>query len=97
MQISWSPRAKSDYLNVLGYLDKTWGRQVVIRYIQRVNAILLSITETPTLYLLAGPSTTARRCVVTKQTTLYYRLKAESNIEIITLFDTRQDPRKRLI
>lgn len=30
MPIFWSPRAKSDYLNVLEYLDKSWGKQVVI-------------------------------------------------------------------
>ncbi|NLP59458.1 type II toxin-antitoxin system RelE/ParE family toxin, partial [Lutibacter sp. B1] len=35
------------------------------------------------------------KCVVTKQTTFYYRIKFErEEIEIITVFDTRQDPNK---
>lgn len=34
-------------------------------------------------------------CVVTKHTTFYYRVLQQSNeIEIITIFDTRQDPDK---
>ncbi len=33
------------------------------------------------------------KCVVTKQTTFYYRILAErEEIEIITIFDTRQNP-----
>jgi hypothetical protein len=35
------------------------------------------------------------KCVVTQQTTFYYRILADKKeIEIITLFDTRQDPDK---
>jgi len=35
------------------------------------------------------------KCVVTKQTTFYYRISTtEKAIEIITIFDTRQNPRK---
>ena len=35
------------------------------------------------------------KCIVTKQTTFYYRVLSDKNeIEIITLFDTRQDPEK---
>ncbi len=33
------------------------------------------------------------KCVVTKQTTFFYRINfIKEEIEIITLFDTRQDP-----
>ena len=35
------------------------------------------------------------KCVVTKQTTFYYRVSVElKEIEIITIFDTRQNPNK---
>jgi len=35
------------------------------------------------------------KCVVTKQTTFFYRVNFErEEIEIITLFDTRQDPER---
>lgn len=34
-----------------------------------------------------------RRCVVTRQTSVYYRIQNES-IEIITVIDNRQDPKK---
>ena len=32
-----------------------------------------------------------RRCVITKQTTLFYRFNSKT-IVIVTLFDTRQNP-----
>lgn len=33
------------------------------------------------------------KCVMTKQTTLYYRIK-EKEIQVITFYDNRQDPKK---
>ena len=35
------------------------------------------------------------KCVVTKQTTFYYRISTElKEVEVITIFDTRQNPEK---
>jgi hypothetical protein len=36
-----------------------------------------------------------RKCVVTAQTSLYYRICNES-IEVITMIDSRQDPKKTI-
>jgi len=33
------------------------------------------------------------KCVVTKQTTIYYRIE-ENEIQVIAFFDNRQDPKK---
>lgn len=91
----WSPRAKSDYLNLLDYLHSNWGKQVTLRYVQRITALLDLICRKPELFPTAGKANLVRRCVVTKQTTLYYRLNKVNQIEVITIFDTRQNPLKR--
>ncbi len=90
----WSPRAKADYLNLLEYLHMNWGKKVTSRYIQRITVLLELICRTPELFPTAGKVNMVRRCVVTKQTTLYYRLNKVDQIEVITIFDTRQSPSK---
>lgn len=93
--IVWSPRAKSDYLNLLAYLQQNWGQTVVRQFAKRMNDQLLIIQQNPNIYPKANRSSLIRRCVVTKQITLYYKRSKGSQVEIITLFDTRQNPMKR--
>lgn len=94
-EIVWSPRAKSDYLNLLAYLQQKWGEIVVRQFAKRLNDQLLVVQQNPNIYPKANKSSSIRRCVVTKQITLYYKRNQGSQIEIITLFDNRQNPMKR--
>ena len=47
----------------------------------------------PTLYPIIYKKEKVRKCVLTKQNTLYYRVM-ETEIQILRVFDTRQDPAK---
>jgi len=44
-------------------------------------------------YLAKNWNQKVRKCLVTKQNTLFYR-EVERRIEILRLYDTRQDPKK---
>ena len=91
--IEWSPRSKNDYLKLLEHLQEEWGEKVVKKFNGRLQTVLKTIASTPRLYPASSRMKDVRRCVVSKQTSLYYRVKKDK-IELITLFDTRQDPRK---
>ena len=92
--VVWSSRAKNDYFEILEYLDKHWNRNVTIRYIERVDTVISTIQASPQLFPTSSDFKKVRRCVVTKHTTLYYRI-INDKIQLITLFDSRHNPEKR--
>ena len=89
----WSPSAQTDLENVADYLMHTWGKSVVEKFLRRISKIIIQIVINPKQYPLINYKLDVWKCVITKQNTLYYRVK-NKQIEIIRIFDTRQDPRK---
>ncbi len=91
--IEWSPRARNEFLSIVSYLHDEWGEKVTRNYIQRIEEVLEAISTRPKMYPATGKRNNVRRCVVGKQTSLYYRIQKDK-IQLATLFDTRQDPKK---
>ena len=91
--IEWSPRARNEYLSIVGYLLEEWGEKVAGNYVRRIKEVLNTIAERPKLYPATGKRKNVRRCVVSKQTSLYYRIRRDC-VQVVTLFDNRQDPNK---
>ncbi|AWW28882.1 hypothetical protein DN752_01340 [Echinicola strongylocentroti] len=60
----------------------------------RLQSILELIVERPEIYPTSGKKKQVKRCVISKQTSLYYQIKKDK-IELITLFDNRRNPAKR--
>lgn len=92
--IIWSPRSKRDYIKLIDYLIEEWGEKSSDNFKSRLREVLNLISENPSLYQASKKKSNVRRCVVSKHISLYYRAK-EREIELITLFDTRQHPSKR--
>lgn len=92
--IIWSPRSRRDYFQLLDYLLNTWGPMSVKKFNTRFNKVLNQITAYPDLYPATKKISNIRRCVLSKQTTLYYRVK-NHDVELVTLFDNRQHPSKK--
>ena len=92
--IEWSPRAESEYFDHLEYLVQKWGQKVAQNFRGRIQEVLDHVVERPRMYPATGSRKNVRRCVVSKQVSLYFRIKKDK-IEIVTLFDTRRDPNSR--
>lgn len=91
--IEWSPQSKKDYLKLLNYLQEEWGEKVKKQFNDRLQAVLKTISEKPHLYPTSSKLKNVKRCVVSKQTSLYYRVEKDK-ISLVTLFDTRKNPKK---
>jgi len=91
--VIWSPAAKQDLENITDYLMHKWGNNVVTSFLRRVNWLISQIAVNPCQYPVLNPSHKVRRCVLTKQNTLFYR-EIKNQIEIVRIYDTRQDPEK---
>lgn len=91
--IIWSPLAESTYFKILDYLLEHWTEREALKFQSRLEEVLGYLQESPHMYVYSREMK-SYRAVLSPQTTLVYRLKDESVIELITFWDTRQDPEK---
>ena len=80
--------AKENTVVTYRYLFRHWSESIADKFIRTLNQKILNIQLFPELYPVIDSATFVRKCVVSKQVSIYYKIN-ESNIEIITLFDSR--------
>lgn len=95
MNVFLSELAESKLLKINDYLLENWNLKVRNDFISLLTSKIEQISKQPESCLKSSDFKGLYKCVVTKQTTFYYRINSiENEIEIITLFDTRQNPDK---
>ena len=92
-EIIWSPLSEKDLEKNLEYLEENWDQKVILNYINRIDEVLCHISNNPLMYPEIIKRSNIHKCVLNKQTILYYRIKGKI-IELITFFNARQDPEK---
>lgn len=98
MKTYLSELAESQLLDLLDYLIYKWGVKVRDNFLTKLNLKIKQISQHPFSCPESKEFGNLFKCVVTKQTTFYYRVNTErEEIEIITVFDTRRDPKNRNI
>ena len=93
MKIYFSPKAEANLLNLSEYLKKEYSIQTLDNFLVKLDSKLKLISNLPFSSPKSLIISQLYKCVVSKQITLYYRIDTNRNeIEIITLFDSRQNP-----
>lgn len=90
--INISPQAKEDILHIIVYLKENWGQKVVDEFLQKLKTFYHIILINPRLFGYYNKRLKIRKYAISKQNVIYYRIKKDRT-EIITVFDSRQDPR----
>jgi plasmid stabilization system protein ParE len=91
--IIWSPLSEKDFISILNYLQTNWNKKVLGDFIKITEIAIGQIAENPTQFPLIDKKKQVRKCVITKHNTLFYRDRRD-NIDILRIFDVRQDPHK---
>lgn len=91
--IVWSKDSEDDILKLIDYLLLNWGSKFADDYVKSIEKIIFQISVFPKLYPIIYNKLKIRKCVVSKHNTIYYRGK-KGFVEIINIYDTRQNPRK---
>ena len=90
-KIIWSPKSEEDFENILDYLSKEWDAEVTLKFIDLIDILLIQISINPRQFPLIHKSLNIRKCVISKHNTLYYRNR-RSHIELLRIYDNRQNP-----
>jgi plasmid stabilization system protein ParE len=94
MKVVLSATAKFRLLNLLEYLENKWSTKVKDDFIKKLDRSIVRISKYPESCPKSSELEGLHKCVVTKHNTFFYLVKTEE-IEIVTLFDTRQNPSKK--
>jgi plasmid stabilization system protein ParE len=88
-----SKRASRKLERLLNYLEIEWSEKAKLDFIARLDKSLELIKEYPESCEKSTVKKGLFRCVVTRQTTLFYQYN-KTSIKLVTLFDTRMNPQK---
>lgn len=95
MKVFLSELAERKLLKLSDYLIENWNLKARDKFIETLSEKIKQISLQPESCPQSSEFKGLFKCVVTKQTTFYYRVTTPtSEIEIITIFDTRQNPDK---
>ncbi len=91
--VSITPIARVDLENVSLYLITSFGLKVLENFLALYEAKIAVIAEHPERYPIINNKLKLRKTVLTKHNIILYR-ELPDKVEIISIFDTRQDPDK---
>ena len=87
------PKAKKRYDEIIDWLSENWTSREIANFIIRTKEVLEIISHNPDLYRKSGKEN-VHEALITKHNLLLYR-KKRNKVELMTFFDTRQNPAKK--
>lgn len=91
-EVRYSIRAYSEYEEILDYVLENFGALKAAKVDMHFEEVIDQIAVNPFLYPFSNKNKNLRRCVLSPQTTLYYRFNGEL-IELISFRGNRMNPK----
>ncbi len=93
MKISWTPKARRTYFEVIEHLEKAWTDREIQNFVKEVDHLLEQIKQNPEMFEESRKKKNVRKGLVSKQNTLYYRVRpGKKELQLIIFWDNRKDP-----
>jgi plasmid stabilization system protein ParE len=92
-KIIWADEALNNLKGIIDYLENRWTEREIKKFAQLLDKQLILIKNNPYVFVESDKSNGLRKSVLSRQTTIYYRI-IDYEIRIITLFDNRQNPNR---
>lgn len=94
MKVVWMPTAEMRFQKIVEYLIENWGENEIKYFVQKTEITIELISKFPRLFRKSKRKN-IYEAVITKHNLMIYQI-ARNQIEILTFFDTRQHPKKKL-
>lgn len=92
-KVRFSERASLELTDILKYIEKEWSLKIAEDFSDLLNKKISYLESNPLLYPSFKSKTSIRRCVVSQQVSMFYTI-VNDEVRILSLFDTRQNPKK---
>ena len=92
-KIIYKKRFLNKLVKLLDYLKAEWNEDIANVFINRLQKRLQTLSRHPYMGVSSSVVTGVRSILITKHNRLFYRIK-DDNIEVISMYDTRSNPRK---
>ncbi|MBW8049284.1 MAG: type II toxin-antitoxin system RelE/ParE family toxin [Cytophagales bacterium] len=93
LEVIWSLEAEWNLRNIINYLTEEWTEKEIRNFAVRLEKKLSILVENPRLCRKSERLKGTRECFLGKYNTLFYT-HDNKNLNIITIWDNRQDPEK---
>ena len=92
LPFKWTPLSIDTYVETVNTIQHRWTKREADAFEEKTAKTLSLIADTPEMFPLIKRKK-IRRCVLSKQTTLYYKIK-ETEIELLLFWGNRKNPKK---
>lgn len=92
-KLIWSSESKKNLADLIFYLEANWTEREIKNFFQKLEKIISLIKFKPQIFRVVNRKKRIRKCVVSKQISLYYRFDI-TEIFIVTVFDNRRNPNR---
>ena len=92
-KIIFSRRSKLQLEELIEYLEYRFSLITKEKFVVKLDSFVVLIQKDPGIFPKSEANKKIRKCVISKQTTLYYSFNNQE-IRLLSFFDTRQDPTK---
>lgn len=92
-KVIFSKNAQFNLEDLLEYLKYNFSLRIQTKFIEKLNKVIFLIKKDPEIFPITNKNFNFRRCVLSKQTTIYYTFN-DQEINVLSFFDTRQNPKK---
>ena len=93
-KILWTDFALKELENTIEYLEEIWTEKELQNLALNIEETLKLISQNPELFQVSEIKKDIRRAIILSHNTMYFRVK-NNQIEIISFFSNRQNPKKR--
>ncbi|MBX2955400.1 MAG: type II toxin-antitoxin system RelE/ParE family toxin [Cyclobacteriaceae bacterium] len=93
MQVFVTPRAERNFGSIVDYIRRKWGEKTAKEFVQKADEIFKLLKAYPLMGQVENND--IRGFQLTQQTRILYRIR-DNKIIILSFFDGRQDPKKKL-
>ena len=86
----WTENAKSELSEIINYIATEWNEVAVRKFVKKLKTALESMLTVPTAFPESSAKKNIRRKVISKQTSIYYKI-LNYEIVVLSIFDNRRD------
>ncbi len=93
MQVFVTPRAERNYNSIVSFIQEKWGLRTANQFVHKTDEIFKLLKNYPRIGQIENGD--IRGFQLSPQTRVLYRIR-DQKIIILSFFDVRKDPKKKL-